>query len=634
MKQFMKSFLSLSLLFVVAASGALQASSCNTSCGSNSCSTGCSTSCSTSCGSNSCDNSCSTSCGSNSCGSNSCSNSCDSISSSTTRSCGSCHSVYLPLSSFDNLAYFWHPYNAENPCDEWSGDLALGFEFERSFRGCDIAKCMFGSNKLLFQGSRVGGRAANALIADNFGLSQNCNTSIRFNPRIENFNLNFQSRLNFDCWCEGLYAQLDFQFTHQKRTLFADENCGCDLGSTSTGCGTVFPAGYMGAAAVTPDPTLKDALKGDFTFGDMTTPWKFGRFVFCDQTKNKVSGVALEFGWNFWNNDCAHLGAFLRYVAPTGNRPDARNVFSPVVGNGHHHEIGGGITSHWKLWDQEDCDRNITAYLDGYAVTLLKDCQARSFDFKNRGCLSRYMLLKQLTPTTTAAGFTYAGNLINAINFNTRSANVKINIKGDAALRFVYHDGGFDFALGYEIHGQSKEKICNISSNSPCNAVDTTLHYGLKGCTGVDCFTYTVAAGVTAGTATVSPLNATASAATITSCGVPLVDNAVSGLTATSICVSAFGAAAPAAVPAGTAVTALVAASSSAPAVEVTTADLDLNSGKAPRQLMNKGFATLDYTWKDCDWSPYIEFGAEAEGGTRKCDLKQWGVWIKGGVSF
>lgn len=622
MKQLMKSFLSLSLLFVAAA-GSLQASSCNTSC-NDSCSTGCSTSC---------NDSCSIGCN-DSCGSNNCSNSCDSICGSTS-SCGSCHSVYIPRSAFSNTAYFWLPFPSEAPCDEWYGTAELGFEFQRSFRGCELAKCLFGRSTLNFQGSRVGGRSATSLIADNFGLSQNCDTSVRFNPRIENFNLHFQSRLGMDCWLDGLYGQLNFTFSHQKRTLFADENCGCDLSAASTGCNTVFPAGYMAATAVTPAATVKEALKGDFTFGNMTTPWKFGRFVFCDQTKNKVAGVSLILGWNFWKNDCGHFGLFFQYTAPTGNRPDARNVFSPVVGNGHHHEVGGGLTSHYELWKDDACDRNVTAYLDGYVLTLLKDCQVRSFDFKNRGCLSRYMLLKELTPTTTAAGFTYAGNLINAINFNTRSANVKVNVKGDASLRFIYHDGGFDFALGYNIYGQSKESICNISAGSPCNAVDTNLHYGLKGCTGVDCFTYaTTGAGaaqiIAAGaTATVSPLNATANA-TITSCD--SVNNPVSTLTASSVCVSAFNTAP---IVAGTTlVSTLVAATTSAPAVEVTTADLDLNSGKAPRQLTNKGFATLNYTWKDCDWSPYLGFGAEVEGGSRNCDLKQWGVWIKGGVSF
>ena len=36
-------------------------------------------------------------------------------------------------------------------------------------------------------------------------------------------------------------------------------------------------------------------------------------------------------------------------------------------------------------------------YLDGYVMALLENTQLRSFDFKKRGCMSRYMLLKELT---------------------------------------------------------------------------------------------------------------------------------------------------------------------------------------------------------------------------------------------
>lgn len=654
MKQFMKSFLSLSLLVAVAMGvmGDLQANG-----------SGC-------CGNNNTNNCCNNSCNNNSnCGScsDSCSTSCSNNSNSNCGSCKNCHSVFIPRSQHSNTAYFFWPENPLIVCPEdeedWSGGLALGFEYTRSFKGSDIAKCLFGAKTLTFQGSRVTNRSATALIADNFGLSQEFNGTLTFCPRIQNFNLHFQSQLGFGCWCDGLYGQLNFTFTHQKRNLFdgnSNSCCSCDPTVTGTTAAIPFPVGYMadGTTTVPAIATLKEALNGQTLFGDMQDPWKFGRFSFCDRSINKVSGVTLILGYNFWKGECGHFGAFFQYVAPTGNRPHADFVFSPVAGNGHHHELGGGISAHWEMWKADDCDRNITAYLDGFVVTLLKDCQARSFDFKDKGCLSRYMLLKELTSSTATVnsaltpansfpaltgliGFNYAGHLINGINFATRNASVRIPVKGDASIRFVYHDCGFDFALGYNIYGQSSERICNVQTGSPCNAVDTTKHYGFKGCTGVATYVYATAAGVTTGTATANPLNATSSASTITTCGA--VDNPVALLNTASP--GAVGVdwtnayrtpgVQANAVAAGTNATNGVNQSSeSVPALEVTTANLDLNSGKAPRQLTNKGFATLDYTWTDCDWKPYLGVGAEAEGGSRCCDLKQWGVWIRGGVTF
>jgi len=535
--------------------------------------------------------------------------------------------------------------------NDWSGNLAIGFEYQRSFHGKDIAKSLFGRNTLVFQGSHVGNRSATALVAENFGLSQDFNGSISFSPRIQNYNLHFQSRFDFGCWLEGLYGEVNFTFAHQKRNLFDDGGkCGCDPITTGTSANTPFPVGYMtgGSTTVTPVTSIKEALKGQFLFGDMQTTWKFGKFAFCDQTINKVAGVGLILGYDFWKNDCGHFGAFFQYVAPTGNRPDAAFVFAPVSGNGHHNELYGGVTAHYELW-KDDCDRTITAYLNGYVGTLLKDCQARSFDFKGKGCLSRYMLLKELTPSTdTTVGFTYAGSLINAINYTTRNVNVKVNVKGDASLRFVYHDGSFNFALGYNIYGQSGESLCNVGAGSPCSAVDTSKHYGFKGIAGADYYAYTVGGGLTTAAGVATLLNATQSNADIVQVaagsGLGFVVDVTGGtevLGATNVGVDYTNAYRTPSVQAnavaiGTATTAVTDAFTSNPAQEIvaTAANLNLNSGKAPRQLTNKGFATMDYTWSDCDWAPSLGIGAEVEGGSRVSDLKQWGVWIKGGVSF
>ncbi len=616
MKQLIKSFLQVSLLIAVTAMSPVVASSCDTAC-----STGCSTDCSTAC-STDCSTSCSTA--------------------STSSSCGSCHSVYIPRSTKSNSAYFWLP-QGDIEQDGWNGALDLGFEYQQTFRGHDIAKCMFGSSTLVFQGSKVSDRSETALIAENFGLSQTFNGSLKLNPKIRNFNVHLQSKLGFDCFASGLYGQVNLTFTHQRRNLF-DDNCVSTV-STGTGAALAFPVGYMSSTATTtttPVADLKTALKGDSTFGDMQTAWKFGKFSFCDMTENKVAGVDLILGYNFWQSDCGHFGAFFQYTAPTGNKPSATTVFSPVVGNGKHHEVGGGIDAHYELWSN-DCDQSITAYLNGFVVTLLKDCQVRSFDFAGYGCNSRYMLLKELTASTDATvGFTYAGNLINAINFTTRNVTSKFNVKGDASLRFVYHDGGINFALGYNLYGNSREKLCLNGTASPCSAVDTTKHYGIKGCSGVAYAAYATSGGVTAGTATLTSLNATQTdSATITACGT--ADNAATTLVSTDpgtvgvdwSNANLAGVQANA-VPAGTAMTAIAIAQTSAPAVEIlaNSTTLNIRSGESPSQLISKGFATLDYTWTDCEWTPYLGVYAAVEGGSKRCDQKQWSVAIKGGVSF
>jgi hypothetical protein len=89
--------------------------------------------------------------------------------------------------------------------------------------------------------------------------------------------------------------------------------------------------------------------------------------------------------------------------------------------------------------------------------------------------------------------------------------------------------------------------------------------------------------------------------------------------------------------------------------------DLDLCGGRQ-RGISNKLFTHLGYTWNDhCGWTPFFGVGGEVEWGYRNhnpecitschsschqthatCNgsccqdfaLSQWGVWVKGGVSF
>jgi hypothetical protein len=89
--------------------------------------------------------------------------------------------------------------------------------------------------------------------------------------------------------------------------------------------------------------------------------------------------------------------------------------------------------------------------------------------------------------------------------------------------------------------------------------------------------------------------------------------------------------------------------------------DLDLAAGRQ-RGISNKLFTHINYTWADhCGWTPFIGVGGEVEWGRRDhsiakvactthgcaqqhltckencCHdfaLSQWGVWLKGGVSF
>ena len=70
------------------------------------------------------------------------------------------------------------------------------------------------------------------------------------------------------------------------------------------------------------------------------------------------------------------------------------------------------------------------------------------------------------------------------------------------------------------------------------------------------------------------------------------------------------------------------------PAVAVSADNLVARSGASPRQLTNKGFASVAYNWSENQYAPYLAVVGEVEAGSRNSDLSLWGVHLKGGMSY
>jgi hypothetical protein len=87
-----------------------------------------------------------------------------------------------------------------------------------------------------------------------------------------------------------------------------------------------------------------------------------------------------------------------------------------------------------------------------------------------------------------------------------------------------------------------------------------------------------------------------------------------------------------------TVTTPVLAPSSGIRPVLVTINDLDPRSAEACSVLTHKIFFHTSYMWADdCGWNPHLGIGGEVEFDGQcheRSTLNQWGVWIKGGVSF
>ncbi len=530
---------------------------------------------------------------------------------------------------------------------QFYGVSTFTFEYQRSFRSRRIARDLFGTDTLNFAGSLVPNRAADALIADQFGVATNFVGSIRLHPRIENFIFEWDGYFasdDCDCW-NGAWFEFHLPVVHSRWRLGLSS---CESQVTST---VDFPICSLSATSVVTPATLIDGLTGNFTLNGQRFLCS-GIFPACHRKKTGLADLELWFGYNFINNECSAFGLFLALVLPTGNKPNSDHIFQPIIGNGRHFELGVGFRGHTLLWD-DGCDQNLYLYGQGLVTHMFKNRQCRLLDFCNNGPFSRYLLLREFQ----ADGITPTGNIVSATCFNRRDVDVRIDVKGDASFKLAYRWCGWGVDLGYNIYGHSREKVRFRDNCSPCNADIRRL--GIAGTNGVCCNTYPVVPSRTTGCNAISGpstgtnlINATfsQSATAFSPTTASGADRAVPAphLGAHSVCLQADQNPASSQIPAigtlvptsggtCTATTPLLAPQSSRPSL-VSANDLDPRSAEACSVLTNKVFGYVGYYWADeCGWNPFLGVGAEGEfrgSNGNHAGLNQWGVLVKGGISF
>lgn len=157
---------------------------------------------------------------------------------------------------------------------------------------------------------------------------------------------------------------------------------------------------------------------------------------------------------------------------------------------------------------------------------------------------------------------------------NVLCCDVKVGVDAmfDGALMFQYDWCDYSFGLGYNLWLRSREKARSIC----CDLAENT--YGVAGNR----------------LFTAAQINQTQSQATIGDCGTDV----------------------------------------DATTVFIKPTDINVCPALHPRAFSNKVFSFLGYNWRDCEWQPYALIGAEVEFGNNNKAVDQWGVILKGGISF
>ncbi|MFC1842658.1 hypothetical protein ACFLYU_03310 [Candidatus Dependentiae bacterium] len=482
----------------------------------------------------------------------------------------------------------------------------------RYFFGCDLDCC----NTLLVQGSQVEARNSKAWLADYFGLSPLFDTRVSFCPRIQNVMVDMHLHLNLDGWKEGMFFKIYSPITWSKWELNMCECIKNNGGEVGFDAGYMYEDEVTRAKLA---DSFTEAVSGTHVFGDMKEALKFGRMTNCKLAKVRLADLRASFGYNFILKEDGHLGLFVHAAAPTGNRPHSCYLFEPIVGNGKHWELGAGITGSWVFWRSKECDdRYMDVCLDATFSHMFKDCQCRSFDFCCKPN-SRYMLLEEMGANTDEllsgdpvelVDYQYKKNLIPAINWSTFQVDVKISIQADVAIKLGYIRENWSFDLGYNLWARTGEKFCcdcccdnccddccNNCCVSSCSC-PADKKYAIKG----DAFLYGDNPQSVA-----YPLSATQSCADIHggknylatgeyACTNPRVDNPSLALIGTNTLTCTGGN-----------------VNTSFPPILVSKNMLNMQKG--PSAITHKIFAHVSHAWKDRDdcWVPFMGAGFEVE---------------------
>lgn len=605
--------------------------------------------------------------------------------------------------SFDNarknagLVGHTHLYDKEH----WYGTFDIIAAGGRSFRASRLAECLFDCyindcGEILVQGSDVEDRSPRALLADYFYLPTDFSSVVTIKPQITNVLANFDLYIGFRAGCQDLYFRLYGPVVWTKWDLNFCERC-INEGENPHPCG-YFTPGQMDrdlllnnfgefARGLHPNTVSASIMQGD-AIQDIDINFQglcAARMTNCKDTETAFADLRAEFGWNFIIADDYLFGLYLAAAAPTGNRIEARNLFAPVAGNGHHWELGGGVNAKWIFWRCEEEDRHFGLYLDATMNHLFKAREQHTLDVAGKP-LSRYMLLERLgepiigalangDDENPSAQFKY--EYAPLANFSTVDVNVSIGVQADIALWLNYSTRCLSWDIGYEFFGQSCAKFSNsCSCSSSCSSCtsfcSTSVKCGPDLCdpsqentwafkgdaqvfgfdadrqtANIDCFNVAV------------PLSATQSEATVSSGnnGDDFVNGGVDNVDLAFGDSQASGAESNNRLPLYNSIDlGREQINSSFDPVFVGCCDLDFCTTGRP--LSNKVWTHLNYTWTRCDWRPYVGIGGEVEFGTTEddcctstcnpcndfcnvsctdcfdCGVSQWQLWIKGGVSF
>lgn len=321
-----------------------------------------------------------------------------------------------------------------------------------------------------------------------------------------------------------------------------------------------------------------------------------------------LADIPLWLGYDFCKSDANHVGAYLKFVIPTGTQVNecfVQQIFNNFIGNGRHFEFGIGLSAHTNFWVCDESSFGI--YGDAYITHLFGATQTRTFDLPGLP-MSRYALVYNVTG---ADGALATGKIQALGDVNVIDTTVTAAAHGEVVVDLIWACKNFEAGIGYSYKGQSAEK----GDCSPCSSDVAPGNFAYVGNAPQQYFGVGVSSA-TESAALVQNTAASAAAATTTS---PFWLDEKTGFVS-----SVSNGQNPAMVYGENA--AIADALVQLPNTEGNC------SGFMPAQNLNLIFGHLDYVWRDCAWQP--EVGILGSIGFGKHTAAYWDIGGRIGFAF
>lgn len=554
----------------------------------------------------------------------------------------------------------------------WSGTM----QYTRSFEQNRIADMLFGQDlrtatlsALDITGSGVAQRNKQKdWLADYAGLPRDFNSTVKFEPIISNVIVDLYWYCALNNIKPGLYATVHLPIVQTKWDLNYFESV------NKKGVANQ-PPGYFNEVATGDNVGVnRTNLLGDFTdfvfreeapdLGDLVKfcPLRVAKMVpttyHCDKTKVALSDIQAVLGWNFILTRHSHLGAGIRTVVPTGTRPSGQFLFEPIVGNGHHWQLGAQLWGHETFYLSENEEKQWMIYFMANISHLFNAKQCRVFDLKCKPN-SRWMLAELMTTqvehlqaallpddvspenlSTPSAQF--ANQFTPVANLTQREVKVSAAVQLDMTFMLSYMHRNFNLDFGYNFWYRSHENIKKIGTNC---TFDKQL-WALKG----DAYVFGFTSDFNPLVASNIPvaLSATESKATIhagTNNFVSLDGDmgGIDGIRPTRnpgvdnpfFAAATFNNESTTLNDRTTSANGLQTNTSNNP-IFITEDQLNLCADQTTG-CSNKLFIYFNHLWSEAPCTkpiPFIGAGLEMEFGCKQYAISQWGIWLKGGIYY